>query len=227
MRIYLTFLLLFLTVIATNAQGDFANLDRYRAANEALPAPTDAEQRIVFLGNSITEGWVREDSAFFADNNFVGRGISGQTSPQLLLRFRQDVIDLRPLAVVIHIGTNDVAENTGPYDPDFTVGNIRSMVELAQANDIEVILAAVVPSTAFSWRPEVGDRSDLIVELNQRIAELAAEKNARFVDYHAALRNADNGMDAELAKDGVHPTKRGFEVMKGLVMVAVAEVRGF
>ena len=224
MHRFLLFLLVSLSFTIT-AQGDFANLARYRDANAALPAPSADEQRVVFLGNSITEGWVRKDSAFFADNNFVGRGISGQTSPQLLLRFRQDVIDLDPFAVVIHIGTNDVAENTGPYDPDFTVGNIRSMVELAQANDIRVILAAVVPSTNFGWRPEVGDRSAMIVLLNRRLEELAAEKGIPFVDYHAALRNADNGMDAELAADGVHPTQQGFAVMKALVLPVVEEVR--
>ena len=226
MRTLLAFLLLFFVITAAAAQGDFANLARYQAANAALPAPTAGEQRVVFLGNSITEGWVREDSAFFAANHFVGRGISGQTSPQLLLRFRQDVIDLQPLAVIIHIGTNDVAENTGPYDPDFTVGSIRSMVELAQANDIKVILAAVVPSTGFSWRPEVGDRSDMIVDLNRRLAEMATEKDIPFVDYHAALRNEANGMDPELAADGVHPTKQGFEVMKALVLPVIEEVRG-
>ena len=224
MHRFLLFLLVSLSFTIT-AQGDFANLARYQDANAALPAPSADEQRVVFLGNSITEGWVRKDSAFFADNNFVGRGISGQTSPQLLLRFRQDVIDLDPFAVVIHIGTNDVAENTGPYDPDFTVGNIRSMVELAQANDIRVILAAVVPSTNFGWRPEVGDRSAMIVLLNRRLEELAAEKGIPFVDYHAALRNADNGMDAELAADGVHPTQQGFAVMKALVLPVVEEVR--
>ena len=224
MRNLLTLLLL-LPLTAIIAQNDFANLARYQDANVALPAPTATEQRVVFLGNSITEGWVRQDSTFFANNNFVGRGISGQTSPQLLLRFRQDVIDLHPFAVVIHIGTNDVAENTGPYDPDFTVGNIRSMVELAQANDIKVVLAAVVPSTRFGWRPEVGDRSGIIVELNRRLADLAAEKGIPFVDYHAALRNADNGMDAELAADGVHPTPQGFAVMKALVLPVVEEVR--
>ena len=218
-------LLLLLPLTAATAQNDFANLARYRDANAALPAPSADEQRVVFLGNSITEGWVRQDSAFFADNKFVGRGISGQTSPQLLLRFRQDVIDLQPFAVVIHIGTNDVAENTGPYDPDFTVGNIRSMVELAQANDIAVILAAVVPSTSFGWRPEVGDRSAMIVLLNRRLEELAAEKGIPFVDYHAALRNAENGMDAKLAADGVHPTPQGFAVMKALVLPVVQEVR--
>ena len=224
MHRFLLFLLVSLSFTIT-AQKDFANLARYQHANAALPAPAATEQRVVFLGNSITEGWVRKDSAFFADNNFVGRGISGQTSPQLLLRFRQDVIDLQPAAVVIHIGTNDVAENTGPYDPDFTVGNIRSMVELAQANDIEVILAAVVPSTSFGWRPEVGDRSGMIVELNRRLEDLAAEKGIPFVDYHAALRNTDNGMDAELAADGVHPTPQGFAVMKALVLPVVQEVR--
>lgn len=201
-------------------------LARYQAANATLAAPAATEQRVVLLGNSITEGWVREDSAFFADNGLVGRGISGQTSPQLLLRFRQDVIALQPTAVVIHIGTNDVAENTGPYDPDYTLGNIRSMVELAQANDIQPILAAVLPATGFSWRPELGDRSAMIVELNRRLAELAAEKDIPFVDYHTALRNASNGMDAELAEDGVHPTARGYAIMADLVLPVVEEVRG-
>ncbi|CAH1002358.1 hypothetical protein LEM8419_03265 [Neolewinella maritima] len=219
-------LLLLLSTATAFSQDDFAMLARYQAANATLAAPAATEQRVVLLGNSITEGWVREDSAFFADNGLVGRGISGQTSPQLLLRFRQDVIALQPTAVVIHIGTNDVAENTGPYDPDYTLGNIRSMVELAQANDIQPILAAVLPATGFSWRPELGDRSAMIVELNRRLAELAAEKDIPFVDYHTALRNASNGMDAELAEDGVHPTARGYAIMADLVLPVVEEVRG-
>lgn len=220
---------MFYTTLAT-AQADsphagFANLERYRAANKALPSPSPNDQRVVLLGNSITQAWAREDSAFFAENNLIGRGISGQTSPQLLLRFRQDVIDLHPAAVVIHIGTNDVAENTGPYDLDFTFGNIRSMVELARANNIDVILAAVLPATAFGWRPEVGDRSDMIVALNRRLEEYAATEGIPFVDYHSALKNADNGMDQDIAEDGVHPTAKGYMVMEDLVLDAIEKVR--
>ncbi len=226
MRTPSIFLLLLLFTSAAAAQDDFANLTRYRAANAALPAPAPTEQRVVLLGNSITEGWARQDSAFFADHQLVGRGISGQTSPQLLLRFRQDVIDLRPTAVVIHIGTNDVAENTGPYDEDVTVGNIHSMIDLARANDIQVILAAVLPATAFGWRSALGDRSAMIVELNRRLADLAAVERIPFVDYHAALKNDRNGMDAALAEDGVHPTARGFAIMQDLLLPVIERVRG-
>ncbi len=217
---------LFLITAPITAQDDFANRARYREANAALPAPPPTEQRVVLLGNSITEGWARQDSNFFADHHLVGRGISGQTSPQLLLRFRQDVIDLRPTAVVIHIGTNDVAENTGPYDVNFTVSNIHSMIDLARANDIQVILAAVLPATAFGWRPELGDRSAMIVELNRRLAELAAAETIPFVDYHAALKNDRNGMDAAVAEDGVHPTARGFAIMQDLLLPVIDRERG-
>ncbi len=200
---------------------DFANLTRYAADNATLPPREAGDTRVVFLGNSITQGWASDDPDFFTDNHFVGRGISGQTSPQLLLRFRQDVVELDPDAVVIHIGTNDVAENTGPYDEDFTVGNIKSMADIARAHGIEVIIASVLPHTGFSWRKELGDRSDTIVSLNQRLMEYARSEGLTYVDYHAAMKNADNGMDAELASDGVHPTAKGFAMMEELVLPAV------
>ena len=147
-------------------QTNYAQLERYKTANMALNEPTANENRVVFLGNSITEGWVNVDSAFFAAHHFIGRGISGQTSPQLLLRFRQDVLDLKPKAVVIHIGTNDIAENTGPYSAEFTMDNIQSMIEIAKANDIKVILTAVLPTTIYSWKRQLGDCSGLIIDLN-------------------------------------------------------------
>ena len=219
----LSLLSLFVTAQADGPRADFANLARYRAANDTLPPPTEGQERTVLLGNSITDAWASKYPDFFAEHQFVGRGISGQTSPQLLLRFRQDVIDLQPTAVVIHIGTNDVAENTGPYDPDFTLGNIRSMVELARANDIKVYLASVLPATAFRWRPELGDRSAEIVALNEQLAEYAAAQDIPFIDYHAALKNAAGGMDPELAADGVHPTPAGYAIMERLLLVALAD----
>ena len=139
-------------------QKDFGNLTKYKEANEKMAPSKSNENRVVFLGNSITEGWVNQDADFFKNNNYIGRGISGQTSVQTLLRFRQDVLSLKPKVVVIHIGTNDVAENTGPYDPDYTFGNIQSMTELAKVNGVKVILAAVLPATKFEWRGSVGDR---------------------------------------------------------------------
>ena len=202
---------------------NYAQLDRYKASNEELNMKEKKKNSVVFLGNSITEGWVAMDPDFFKENNFIGRGISGQTSPQLLLRFRSDVIDLRPTAVVIHIGTNDVAENTGPYDPDYTMNNIASMVDLAKAHDIKVILATVVPSTKFEWNRKLGDRSDIIVDLNDRIKQLAKKENTAVADYHTAMSNDKNGMDPEIAEDGVHPNDKGYEIMKSVILPVIKE----
>lgn len=203
---------------------DYAFLKRYKDANKSVAPPTSDENRVVFLGNSITEGWVRADSAFFASHHFIGRGISAQTSAQLLLRFRQDVVDLKPKAVVLHIGTNDIAENTGPYSQEYTLGNIQSMVEIAKSNGIKVILASVLPATKFEWRRSLGNRSDMIVELNRHIKALAELNQVPYVDYHTALKNDQNGMDPDIAEDGVHPTLKGFNIMKNLVMPVIQKV---
>lgn len=200
---------------------DFGGLNRYKAANAALDA--DSADRIVLLGNSITDAWARVDPDFFATNNFVGRGISGQTSPQLLVRFRQDVIKLKPKVVVIHIGTNDIAENTGPYDQAFTIGNIESMIDLAEKNGIEPVIASVLPATKFSWRPKLGDRSADIVALNDKLRALAAARGLKYVDYHAKLKNNDNGMDEDLATDGVHPTMKAYEIMGRVLLEVIRE----
>lgn len=199
--------------------SDFANLSRYQAANAALAESSG--DRVVFLGNSITDAWASVDSSFFTSNDFVGRGISGQTSPQLLVRFPQDVLGLNPKTVVIHIGTNDIAENTGPYDQASTVNNIESMVNLAEKNGIEAVIASVLPATQFSWRPELGDKSEIIVQLNEQLQGLATDRGLKYIDYHSALKNAANGMDVDLAEDGVHPTVKGYEIMKRLALEAL------
>jgi lysophospholipase L1-like esterase len=215
--LFLPFILLLMTT-CSSGQGDFANLSRYQADNAARAGEAI---KVVFLGNSITDGWYARDTAFFENNNFVGRGISGQTSEQLLLRFRPDVINLKPEIVVIHIGTNDVAENTRPYSEDYTVGNIASMIDIADQSDIQVVLASVLPATTFSWRKELGDRSAAIVQLNDRLKNLAKEKGVYYLDYHTALKNDQNGMDADLAPDGVHPTMKGYGIMKEMVLKAL------
>jgi lysophospholipase L1-like esterase/acetyl esterase/lipase len=194
-------------------RNDFGGMARYKAANIKVMPPKPGEKRVVFLGNSITDAWPRIDSSFFKDNHYIGRGISAQTSSQLLVRFQQDVVNLQPVAVLIHIGTNDVAENTGPYDPELTMGNIRSMAEIARANNIKVILASVLPHTKFEWRRELGNRSDMIVDLNRRIKGYADQNGIPYLDYHSAMKNAENGMDPELAEDGVHPTPEGYQIM--------------
>ena len=203
---------------------DFGYLAKFKEENKQVLAPKANENRVVFLGNSITEGWARVDSNYFIQHNYIGRGISGQTSTQLLLRFRQDVLSLKPKAVVLQIGTNDVAENTGPYDPEFTLGNIQSMVEIAQVNGLKVILASVLPATNFEWRRSVGNRSDMIVDLNKRIKAYADENKLPFIDYHTAMKNDKNGMNPDLAEDGVHPTMKGYKIMEGLVEQAITQV---
>ena len=203
---------------------DFGYLAKYKEANKTVPSPKPNENRVVFLGNSITEAWANVDSNFFTQNNYIGRGISAQTSTQLLLRFRQDVLSLKPKAVVIQIGTNDVAENTGPYDPEFTLGNIQSMVEIAQTNGLKVILASVLPATNFEWRRSVGNRSDMILDLNKRIKAYADKNKIPFIDYHSALKNDNNGMNPDLAEDGVHPTMKGYKIMEALVEQAIEKI---
>lgn len=202
-------------------KNDWANRARYAEDNKKLPAPKPGETRVVFLGNSIVEGWVREQPDFFSKNNFVGRGISGQTSPQTLLRYRQDVLNLKPKVVVINIGTNDIAENTGPYDPDFTMGNIISLCELAKANDVRVVLCSVLPATEFYWRKSVGGAADKILALNAQIKAYADQHKIVYCDYHSALKNAQNGMSADMAEDGVHPSLKAYDIMGELAKAAI------
>jgi lysophospholipase L1-like esterase len=191
---------------------EFANTAKYSKQNEIIKKP-----KVVFLGNSITEGWVNVMPDFFTKNNFVGRGISGQTSAQLLLRFRQDVIDLKPKIVIINIGTNDVAENTGPYSQKFTLANIESMIQLAQANKIKVIVASVLPAKEFVWRKSVPQVAEKIVDLNLGLQVLAKKYKVHYLDYHSVLKDGENGLSKEMAEDGVHPTLKCYEIMAGLV----------
>ena len=206
---------------------DFAYLKRYKPYNKYIAAPAPTENRVVFMGNSIVEGWVNADSTFFLENQFIGRGISGQTSPQMLLRFRQDVIDLQPKMVIINAGTNDIAENTGPYDEAYTFGNIVSMAQLAQAHGITPILSAVLPASDFPWRKDFGSPANKILLLNKRIQTYALNNNLVFLDYHLALKNEIGGMNADLAADGVHPTLKGYKIMETLAKEAVERVMSY
>lgn len=201
---------------------DFANLERYSKENAGLPQPAKKEKRVVFMGNSITEGWVRTHPDFFKTNGYIGRGISGQTSYQFLVRFRKDVINLSPALVVINAGTNDVAENTQAYNEDYTFGNIVSMVELAKANKIKVILTSVLPAAAFKWRPEIKDASQKIRSLNARIEAYAKANKIPYVNYYQALVVAENhALNPQYSKDGVHPTGEGYSIMEPLIKSAI------
>ncbi|MCB2379241.1 SGNH/GDSL hydrolase family protein [Hymenobacter sp. BT635] len=202
---------------------DWAKLQRYADANQRLPAPPASPARVVLIGNSITEGWVKADSAFFAGKpyGYIGRGISGQTSGQILLRFRQDVIQLRPAVVVMLVGTNDVAENQGPYVPQRTLDNIMSMVELARAHRIRVVLASVLPAADFWWRKGLNP-GPKIVALNQQIKAYAAQQGLVYLDFHSAMADAQQGLPKAYADDGVHPNLAGYRVMEPLLNQAVA-----
>lgn len=210
------------TCFAAPAQ-DWPNLERYKAANATVKPPSANEKRVVFMGDSITDAWPNRMPEFFADKPYFGRGISGQTSPQMLLRFRQDVIDLKPQVVVILAGTNDLAANTGPITPEQTLGNIMSMAELAKANGIRVVLASVLPAKAFGWRKEMGDVSQRVIALNKMIEAYAEKSGFVYLDYHKDLADKENGLSKEYQLDAVHPNKAGYEVMAPLAERAIAK----
>ncbi|EZP51109.1 MULTISPECIES: SGNH/GDSL hydrolase family protein [Sphingomonas] len=199
---------------------DHGQLCRYRAQNAALTEPV----RVVFMGDSITDNWIGADPSLFT-KGLVDRGISGQTTPQMLLRFRQDVLALHPKAVHIMAGTNDIAGNTGAATMETVQGNIETMAELAHAHGIKVILASVPPAAAFPWSPDKRPVPQ-IAALNGWLRGYAKAHGYTYVDYHAALADAAGGMKPGLASDGVHPTPAGYAVMRPLALAAIAKTLG-
>jgi len=203
---------------------DFGKLCQYRVQNAELMKPGSTPPRVVFMGDSITEFWGRQHAAFFTQGK-VDRGISGQTSAQMLLRFRQDVIDLHPQAVHVMAGTNDVAGNTGPSTLQQVEGNIASMAELARAHGIRVILASVPPAGHFPWRPEL-QPVPIIGALNHWMQDYAARNGFTYVDYYSATATPEGAMKPGLASDGVHPTRQGYAVMEPLAEAAIQQALG-
>lgn len=197
---------------------DFAGLDRYAAADAAL-SPTE-KGRVVFYGDSITDAWVRNGGHFFPGRPYLNRGISGQTTPQMLVRFRQDVIDLHPAAVVILAGTNDIAGNTGPSTLRMIEDNLSSMADLGRANGIRVILASVLPAADYPWRKGL-DPAPKIKLLNQWIAAYCAEHHLTYLDYYTAMAGPDGGMKPGISIDGVHPNAAGYALMEPLAEQAI------
>jgi len=201
---------------------DWANLTRFREENIKAGVPEPGVTRVVFMGNSITEGWSNIDPDFFAGKPYINRGISGQTTPQMLLRFRADVINLKPAVVVILAGTNDIAGNTGPSTPEMIMDNIISMTELARSNGIKVILSSVLPASDYPWRPGLNPDKK-IPELNCMIKKYADDNGIIYLDYFTAMANGLNGLKAEYTYDGVHPNKKGYEVMDILVEKVITQ----
>jgi lysophospholipase L1-like esterase len=198
---------------------DFGGLCRYREANAKLPAAT--AHRVVFMGDSITQGWIDADPSLFTDD-VLDRGVSGQTTPQMLVRFRQDVIDLHPAVVHILAGTNDIAGNTGPTSLQNIENNIQTMVELAQAHHIHVILATLTPAAKYPWRPSV-ESVESIRALNDWIKTYAKQNGLTYVDYFTALDDGHRGFIAKLSIDGVHPNAQGYAVMDKLAREAIKQ----
>jgi lysophospholipase L1-like esterase len=198
--------------------NDWPNLKKYEDENSKLGSNPN---RVVFMGNSITENWKYLDSAFFAGDN-VCRGISGQTSPQMLVRFREDVINLKPAVVVISAGINDIAENTGPSKLENVLGNIISMAQLAQAANIKVVLSSVLPANRLSWRPAITP-TEKVIQLNQMIKDYAYKNNMVYLDYYSAMVDDQKGLPLALSGDGVHPTLAGYKVMEPLAQKAIAD----
>jgi lysophospholipase L1-like esterase len=193
-------------------------LDRYAAANSELTTPVYT----VLLGNSITDAWPDVRPAFFKDNKLVGRGISGQTTYEFLQRFRADVVKLQPEIVVINGGTNDVAENSCSYDEEATLDNLKSMVDIAKANGIKVILTSVLPAAQFPWNKSITDSADKIIALNKRLKAYAASEGVPYVDYYPALVDTDGRtLQAKYSSDGVHPNADGYAVMEQLLLPVI------
>lgn len=208
---------------AEKFRNDWANLERYREENKQVGTPRAGENRVVFMGNSITAGWINIHPEFFATKGYVNRGIGGQTTPQMLIRFNQDVIDLKPKVVVILAGINDIAQNTGPTTPEAIMDNLSGMALLAKAHGIKVILSSVLPAYDFPWRPGL-EPSGKVIALNRMIKKFAEENGMHYLDYFSALVDARNGMKKEYSHDEVHPTLAGYKVMEPLVDKAIAEV---
>jgi lysophospholipase L1-like esterase len=199
---------------------DWPNLNRYKTENETLGLPKKGEKRVVFLGSSIIEFWKNTTPNFFENNSYINRGISGQTSPQLLLRFKADVINLKPAVVMILAGSNDIAGNTGAATLEMITDNIFTMAELAKIHKIKVILCANIPVYEYPWKPGFFPAKQ-IIKLNAMIKDYAKRNGVGYVDFHTVMKDEKDGSKAAYTKDGVHPNKDGYLLMIPLCEQAI------
>ena len=223
-NVFFIYILTSLVILSNylNAQM-MINLNKYKEENSSLGLPKQGENRIVFMGNSITEDWKSLSPNFFLDNNYVNRGIGGETSTQMLLRFRSDVINLKPSAVVILAGINDIAENQGPISIPDIARNIFFMSQLASENNIKVILCSVLPAYDFPWRPGLNPK-DKVISLNDLIQKHAQEKSFEYVDYFSSMVDERKGLIKEYGNDEVHPNLEGYRVMESIIQKSINKV---
>ena len=216
MRI-ITTILIYLSLVACSSEKklveqDWPNLKYYRSKNLKLGSPSKSEKRVVFMGNSITQGWPTLQPEFFESKSYINRGISGQTTPQMLIRFRQDVIDLKPKLVLILAGINDIAGNTGPSNVTMITNNIISMAQLAKSNKIKVIICSILPAKDFPWNPGMNPPPK-ILNVNQILRSYALANGMVYLDYYSLMVDESNALIDEYGSDGVHPNKEGYKVM--------------
>lgn len=211
-------ILLFIITCITSSifAQDWANLERFKEENTSIMQEEITGKRIVFMGNSITEGWSTFDSVFFSENQFINRGIGGQTTPQMLLRFKQDVIDIKANTVIVLAGINDIAENTGPISLKQILGNIISMCELANQNNIRVILCSVLPANKFPWEPKINP-TQKVIDLNEMLLDYANSKSITYVDYYSKMVDDKQGLISAYGYDPVHPNLEGYVIMKHIL----------
>jgi lysophospholipase L1-like esterase len=224
---YLHITLALISTLLVNSQNwsEFANTSRYDKANLELELNTDNLNRVVFMGNSITEGWVMMHPEFFKNKEYINRGIGGQTTPQMLLRFRQDVLNLNPKVVVILAGTNDIAGNTGYTSEENIIGNIKSMAEIANSNGIKVIISSILPAIEYLWKPGL-DPATKIIKINKELKLFSDKNGFIYLDYYSAMVDDKGGLkvpDYTAANDLVHPNLNGYLVMEKLVEEAISK----
>ncbi len=211
-----------LTSMALLSAQDWPQLQKYQSDNAKI-LDEKTPVRVVFMGNSITQGWADMRPEFFKEHGFVGRGIGGQTTPQMLLRLRQDVLELKPEAVVILAGINDIAQNTGPITLKETLGNIQSMAELALAHGINPIICSVLPANSFPWRPEIIPTQH-VIDLNSQLQQWALEKHLVYVDFYTPMVDEKHGLKSDFGYDPVHPNVAGYQVMEPILLKALNQL---
>ncbi len=222
LQVFISTLLLSMLGHSYTQAQDWANLQRFQAENAKLGIPTKGEKRVVFMGNSITEGWGNDKTSFFHTKGYINRGISGQTTPQMLVRFRQDVVALQPEVVVILAGINDIAGNTGPSTIPQIADNIKGMAEIARANGIKVVISSVLPAYDFPWRPGL-EPAPKVIALNRMLKAYCKKNKIVYLDYFSAMVDERDGMKKEYTYDEVHCTQAGYDVMKPLAEKAIAK----
>ena len=206
---------------------DWPNLKRYEDENLSLGYPQENEKRVVFMGDSITEEWSRLYPNYFKKRSYINRGIGGQTTPQMLIRFKQDVVDLMPTVVVILAGTNDIAGNTGPSTLKMITDNLFSMATLATAHGIQVVLSSVLPVYRYDWSPEIVDPPSTIDAINECLKEYAESNGLYYLDYFSEMVDNRKGLKKEFTPDGVHPNEKGYKLMSGIAEKKLMSILDF